>query len=216
MLLFIIKMKQTKLEKLEHLEQSDVLNDGKNMGKTVWEVLQAQELSVGKQDEHEWKKSEFDKYQEVFVYIYWFSELEFLNLCKYFMWWDVLKCLDGLMVIIENYDVQKAEIMNAMREVKLSNSDIFCNYVLIKRKAKMFEYKDVKRVIDKWYARAYITDSLEWIELVWTFDSAIAALRLAIKEWLFSRNELVYTTKESEPTISDFWQALIDAWVISE
>jgi hypothetical protein len=85
--------------------------------------------------------------------------------------------------------------------------------LLIKRKSGVYQYKDVKRVVDKWHAWAYITDCLKKIELVWKFDDAIAALRLALKNWLFSKNEIVYTTKKLETTVSDLWQALIDAGV---
>ena len=84
------------------------------------------------------------------------------------------------------------------------------------RKAKNFRDYDIKRIIDKWYAWAYLYDNLPWIQFVWYFDDAIAALKLALDKWLFRKGDLVYTSKTNENTISDLWQALVDAGVVVE
>lgn len=48
-----------------------------------------------------------------------------------------------------------------MVDIKYSGDMIFWNYVLVKRKAKDFKQSDVKRILDKGYARAYIENSLK-------------------------------------------------------
>ena len=114
-------------------------------------------------------------------------------------------------------NMHENEIFNAMKEIKNPvNWDIFQNYILIKRVAKNFRYEDVKRVVDKGYAWSYITDTIKWINRFWNFDDAIAALKLAIDGELFRKGSLVYTSKTKENTISDLWQALIDAGVVSD
>jgi hypothetical protein len=50
---------------------------------------------------------------------------------------------------MENYGEQKEEIMKAIKEIDFSNGEVFCNYLLIKRKSRVYQYKDVKRVVDK-------------------------------------------------------------------
>ena len=104
--------------------------------------------------------------------------------------------------------------MSAMVEIKYPGDMVFRKYVLIKRKAKKIRHYDAKRVLEKGYARKYLTDNLPWIEFVWYLDEAMWALKLALDQWLFRKDNFVYTTA-LEPTISDLWQALIDAGVKS-
>lgn len=190
-------------EELGQFDRAEIAaNESKDMEETAREVFMSREM-----------KSEFDEYKEIFVDWFWFSEQEFLDLCGYCLEWNISEFLERIKVIIKVHGVQKSEIMDTIKEIRVSNGNIFCNYVLIKRDARRLKYKDVKRVVDKWHAWAYITDCLKGIELVWKFDDAIAALRLALKNWLFSKNEMVYTTKKLETTVSDLWQALIDAGV---
>jgi len=56
-------------------------------------------------------------------------------------------------------------------------------------------------------------DTIKWINRVWNFDDAMAALKLWLENGLFRKWNLVYTTKKKEdnPEISDFWQKLLDA-----
>jgi hypothetical protein len=50
---------------------------------------------------------------------------------------------------MENYGAQKEEIMKVIKEIDFSNGEVFRNYLLIKRKSGVYQYKDVKRVVDK-------------------------------------------------------------------
>jgi hypothetical protein len=88
---------------------------------------------------------------------------------------------------------------------------VFRNYVLIKRKSKDIKEYDVKRVVGRWYAWSYITDTIEWISRPWTFEDAITSLSLALENWLFKRREFVYSTETLNSEISDLGQKLIDA-----
>ena len=169
-----------------------------------------------KEKQREWKekrKSKFNELKDKFLDVYSFSESEFNDLCKYAWKWNVMRFLSTVKSMLENSAVKKDEIISAMVEIKYPGDMVFRNYLLIKRKARKFKYDDVKRVIEKGYARKYLTDNLPWVWFVWYFGDAMWALKLALDQWLFRKGDFAYTTS-LEPTISDLWQALIDAGII--
>lgn len=213
-LLYLYELAKMRNEIIEKREQADVaVAKTENVEEVLWEVLKTDELCIEEKNGKGWVELEFDEVKELFVDEYWFSESEFFDLCQYSLEGDISSFLVKLRGIMDDFWVKEDEIMEATREIGFSSDDVFCNYVLVKRQAKMFKYKDVKRVVDKWYAWGYLKDSLHWIKLIWSFDSAIVALRLALQKWVFSKEELVYTTRVSKPTVSALWQALIDAGI---
>lgn len=145
-----------------------------------------------------------------------FTESEFRDLCRYSWKWKVLSFLSTVVSMMETSGITKNELFAVMDEIEYNDSMVFQNYVFIRRKAKKFRDYDVKRIIDKWYAWAYLWDNLPWIQFVWYFDDAMAALKLALDKGLFRKGDLVYTSKTQENTISDLWQALVDAGVVIE
>jgi len=182
-------------------------------GEDVYEETMETVKSI-KQGRINSRKSKFHDLKETLVNTYLFTESEFRDLCKYPWKWNILSFLSTVTSILEKNNITKDEIFNAMEEIKYPvNWDIFQNYISIKRVAKNFRDYDVKRVIDKWYAWSYIMDTIKWINRVWNFDDAIAALKLWLENGLFRKWNLVYTTKKEEdnPEISDFWQKLLDA-----
>jgi hypothetical protein len=137
-------------------------------------------------------------------------------MCKYAWKWKVLSFLYTVISILGTNNITKDEIFEAMKEIENTvNWDTFHNYILIKRKAKKFRDYDVKRVLDKWYAWAYLYHNFPWIQFVWNFDDAMAALKLCFENGLFRKWNLVYTTKKEDTNteISDFGQKLLDAWL---
>lgn len=185
-------------------------------GEDVYENTKSTLIYEQKQRE-EGRKNQFTWLKDKLIDEYNFTESEFRAVCKYAWKWNILSFLSIVTSILEKNNITKDEIFNAMKEIKNPvNWDIFQNYILIKRVAKNFRYEDVKRVVDKGYAWSYITDTIKWINRFWNFDDAIAALKLAIDGELFRKGSLVYTSKTKENTISDLWQALIDAGVVSD
>ena len=162
------------------------------------------------------RKSKFDELKESLINTYSFTESEFKSICKYAWKGKILSLLSVIKSMMESWNIKKEEIQDAMVDIKYSGDMIFWNYVLVKRKAKDFKQSDVKRILDKGYARAYIENSLKWIWFVWNFDDAMGALRLAFDKELFRRGDFLYSTNIQQSTISDLWQALIDAGVVEE
>lgn len=158
-------------------------------------------------------KWKFNGLKETLINTYSFSESEFKDLCKYAWKWNVIKFLSTVKSMLEESDIQKDDIMSVMTEIKYTDNMVFQNYVLIKRKARNFNQNEVKRVLEKGYARTYLKDKLPWIWFVWYFDDAMEALKLAFQNWLFRKDNFAYAT-ELEPTISDLWQALMDAGIV--
>jgi len=185
-------------------------------GEDVYEGTMSRILEK-KNEKKENRKNKFTEFKDKLINEYKFTESEFRDLCKYSWKWKVLSFLYTVISLLGKNDITKDEIFKAMKEIKYpDNWDIFQNYILVKRKAKNFRDYDIKRIIDKWYAWAYLYDNLPWIQFVWYFDDAIAALKLALDKWLFRKGDLVYTSKTNENTISDLWQALVDAGVVVE
>ena len=171
-------------------------------------------ISEKQKESKESRKIKFSELKSKLIDEYKFTESEFQNLCKYAWKWNVIKFLSTIKSMHEWFDIKNDDILNAMIEIKYPGEMVFRNYVLIKKSAKKFTQSDVKRVVEKGYARKYLTDNLPWIWFVWYFDDVIWALRLALEMWLFRNDNFAYVTK-SESTISDLWQALINAGVVS-
>ena len=171
-------------------------------------------ISEKQKESKESRKIKFSELKSKLIDEYKFTESEFQNLCKYAWKWNVIKFLSTIKSMHEWFDIKNDDILNAMIEIKYPGEMVFRNYVLIKKNAKKFTQSDVKRVVEKGYARKYLTDNLPWIWFVWYFDDVIWALRLALEMWLFRNDNFAYVTK-SEFTISDLWQALINAGVVS-
>ncbi len=172
-------------------------------------------ISEKQKESKESRKTKFSELKSKLIDEYKFTESEFQNLCKYAWKWNTLRFLSTIKSMIEKTNIQKGEIIDAMMEIKYPSEMVFRNYVLIKKNAKKFTQSDVKRVVEKGYARKYLTDNLPWIWFVWYFDDVIWALRLALEMWLFRNDNFAYVTK-SESTISDLWQALINAKIVSD
>ena len=183
-------------------------------GKDVyWDTIQ--HIKMKEQERKEKLKWKFGELKDTLMNTYSFTEAEFNDFCKYAWKWKILSFLSVIKSMMETWDIKKEEILSVMSDIKYPGDTIFRNYVLIKRKAKEIKQKDVKRVLEKWYARAYLYDSLPWIWFVWYFDDAMWALKLALDQWLFRKDNFAYTTT-LEPTISDLWQALIDAGIVAD
>jgi len=157
------------------------------------------------------RKNIFTELKTKLIDEYKFTESEFSDICKYAWKWNVIKFLSTIKSMIEISNIQKEEILDAMLDIKYPNEMVFRNYVLIKRKSKDIKEYDVKRVVGRWYAWSYITDTIEWISRPWTFEDAITSLSLALGNWLFKRREFVYSTETLNSEISDLGQKLIDA-----
>lgn len=183
-------------------------------GKDVYEDTMEKINSI-KEGRINSRKSRFDELRESLINTYSFTESEFKSICKYAWKGKILSLLSVIKSMMETWDIKKEEILSAMTDIKYPGDMVFRNYVLIKRKAKKFRHEDVKRVVDKWNARAYISDSLKWIQFVWNFDDALWALELALDQWLFRKNNFAYSTV-LETTVSGLWQALIDAGVVAD
>ncbi len=168
-------------------------------------------ISDKQKESKENRKNKFSDLKTKLIDEYKFTESEFQNLCKFAWRWNVIKFLSVIKSMIETSDIQKNEINDAMLDIKYLGEMVFRNYVLIKKNAEKFKYEDIKRVVDKCYARKYLTDNLPWISFVWCFDDAIEALNLALESWLFKRRNLVYSTKISKSGITDLGQKLLDA-----
>lgn len=167
-------------------------------------------------EKKEKRKNKFTELKDKLINEYKFTESEFSDLCRYSWKWKVLSFLSTVTSMMETSGVTKNELFAVMDEIKYDDSMVFQNYVFIRKKAKKIRDCDVKRVVDKWIAWAYLWDNLPWIKFVWYFDDAIAALKLALDKGLFRKGDLVYTSKTQENTISDLWQALLDAGVVTE
>lgn len=179
-------------------------------GEDVYENTKSR-ISEKQTEVKEKRKNKFAELESKLVNEYKFTESELQDLCKYAWKWNVIRFLSTIKSMIETSDIQKNEIFDAMLDIKYPGEMVFRNYILIKRNAENFKYEDVKRIVDKWYARSYITNTIKWINRVWNFDDAIGALRLVLEIWLFRKNNLVYSTKISKSEISDLGQKLIDA-----
>lgn len=184
-------------------------------GEDVYESTMSR-ISEKQKETKENRRNKFTELKDKLIKEYEFTESEISDICKYAWKWKVLSFLSTLVSMKEKSDVKKDEIMDAMKEIKYSDDMVLWNYVLIKRKEKTLKYEDVKRVVDKWYAWSYLFDNLPWIQAVWYFDDVIDALRLWLENWLFSRWNIVYTTKKSDSEVSDLGQKLLDAGIWSE
>ena len=184
-------------------------------GEDVYEET-IQHIKEREQNRKQGRNSKFNELKESLVNTYSFTESEFKSICKYAWKWKILNLLSVIKSMLETWDIKKEEIMSAISDIKYPGDMVLWNYILIKRKAEDYRYEDVKRVVDKWYARDYIYNSIKWIGFKWYFDDAIAALKLALAKGLFRKGNLVYATKTQENTISDLWQALLDAGVVTE
>lgn len=184
-------------------------------GKDVYEGTM-QKIDNIKQGRIDSRKSKFHDLKNLFINTYSFTESEFKSICKYAWKWKILSFLSTIESMMKSWDMKKEEILSAMVDIEYPGDMVFWNYILTKRRANKYRYEDVKRVVDKWYARAYIANSLKWMSFEWYFDDAIAALKLALNKWLFRKGDLIYTSKTQENTISDLWQALVDAGVVEK
>lgn len=172
-------------------------------------------ISEKQKESKESRKNKFLELKSKLTDEYKFSESEFQDLCKYAWKWNVIKFLLTIKSMHEWSGIKNQDILDVIMEIKYPGEMIFRNYVLIKKNAKKFTQSDVKRVVEKGYARKYLTDNLPWIWFIWYFEDVIWALKLALGKWLFRNDNFVYVTK-SESTISDLWQALINAGVVSK
>ena len=173
-------------------------------------------ISEKQRDSREKRGNKFTELKTKLIDEFKFTESEFQNFCKYAWKWKTLSFLSAVNSMMKDWNIKKEEIIDAMLDIKkeeMMNEMEFRNYVLIKKKAKRFKESDVKRVVDKWYARNYLADNLPWIWFVWYFDDAIWALKLALEKWLFKKWDFVYSTETPKPEISDLGQKLLDAWI---
>lgn len=162
-------------------------------------------------EQKEKRNTKFKELKEFFVNEAGFSEDEFKDLTKYPRKWERLSFLEWIRWLlseddnpnissIKDQNITKDEILETTRETLAFHMNYaeLVNYILIKRKAGSIDYDTAKRVKDKAYAFAYLSDSLPWIpfSMVGKFDDAIVALSIALKTWLFRKMTILHSNKD--------------------
>lgn len=179
-------------------------------GQDVYESTVSRIAEYSK-EQKEKRNTKFNELKEFFVNEAGFSENEFNELTKYPRKWERLSFLEWIRWLlseddnpnissIKDQNITKDEILETTRETLAFHMNYaeLVNYILIKRKAGSIDYDTAKRVKDKAYAFAYLSDSLPWIpfSMVGKFDDAIVALSIALKTWLFRKMTILHSNKD--------------------
>jgi len=157
--------------------------------------------SLEKQEE---RRKKFRELEQFFIDKAKFSKDEFQKIVGYPWKWHKISFLANLQAFLSRknssnlYKITNHEILDAIEDLfwhseyksKYKNydaCDTLINYIFIKRNAKNIHYYSAKKVIDNWRAMKYLKDYIAWVPFVWMFHSAMVALEIAMKKWLFER-----------------------------